>query len=270
MKTRSVFFLNLWLAVAGLLLAPAASRAANLSSQQRQLFDLVNAERAKAGLSPLAWNDSLAEAARIHTERMAQRGNLSHQFSGEPALPERAGAAGAHFNSVAENVAYAGDVISLHENLMNSPHHRANILALESNAIGIGFAQRGDELYVTEDFAHVLGNYSADQFRQQVIANFERLRQSEGLQAIPASPDARLDAAACTARLDPQRIIKSLPGATNLAMFTAAQPGDLPSNMQQAAADRTLRHMNIGVCFKPGGKAGFSKYWVVAAFYPKP
>jgi hypothetical protein len=151
---------------------------------------------------------------------------------------------------------------------MNSPHHRANILNPDSNAIGIAFAQRGNELYVTEDFAHLLSNYTGDQFTSQMVTAFNRLRQSNGLSPMAVHGDARLQQAACIANLDPQGIIKTLPGATDLAMFTASQPGDLPATMRRAAADGSLRRMDIGVCFKPADKSGFSKYWVVAAFYP--
>ena len=241
-----------------------------MSSQQKQLFDLVNAERRRHGLSPLQWDDQLAEAARAHTQLMVSKGDLSHQFRGEAPLSERAGRAGAHFNSVAENVAYAGDVRSLHENLMNSPHHRANILSPDSNAIGIALSQRGNELYVTEDFAHLLKNYNGNQFGDEVINAFNRLRQRLGLAPLKASSDAGLHEAACTANPDPPAIIGSLPGAIHLAVVTASQPSDLPPPMQEAAWNKRLRRMNIGVCFKPDDKSGFSKYWVVAAFYPVP
>lgn len=250
--------------------SPILARAASISPQQKQLLDLVNRERARAGLSRLQWDDHLADAARAHTQMMVDSGQLSHQFRGEPPLPQRAGAAGAHFNSVAENVAYAGDIASLHQNLMQSPHHRANILSPESNAIGIGLAAKDGELYVTEDFARLLPSYSTDQFSQQVVAAFNRVRQSKGLPGVPARPNPRLQQAACTAKLDPQRLIKTLPGATNLAIFTASQPGDLSPAMRRAAADKSLRRMQIGVCFKDDNRAGFSSYWVVAAFYPSP
>lgn len=250
--------------------SPILARAASISPQQKQLLDLVNRERAKAGRSRLQWDDQLAEAARAHTQMMAERGQLSHQFRGEPPLPQRAGAAGAHFNSVAENVAYAGDIASLHQNLMRSPHHRANILSPDSNAIGIGLADRGGELYVTEDFARLLPTYSTDQFSQHVVAAFNRVRQNKGLPAMPARPDPRLQQAACTANPNPQALIKTLPGATKLAMFTASQPGDLSPAMRRAAAEKSLRRMQIGVCFKADDTAGFSNYWVVAAFYPSP
>jgi uncharacterized protein YkwD len=272
MKTGLPLFLSrfgllIWFLV---LLTIHPAQAATISAQQKQLLDLVNAERAKAGLSRLQWEDHLAEAARAHTQLMAARKELSHQFPGEPPLPQRTGTAGAHFNSVAENVAYAGDVPSLHRGLMHSPHHRANILDPNSNAIGIGLAERDGELYVTEDFARLLPSYSSNQFVQQVIAAFNRLRRNKGLQPMSTRPDPRLQQAACKAQLNAGKIIQRLPGATSLAIFTAAQPEDLPSEMQRAAADRSLRRMQIGVCFKPDDKAGFSKYWVVAAFYPAP
>jgi uncharacterized protein YkwD len=241
-----------------------------ISAQQKQLLDLVNSERAKAGLSQLQWDDHLAQAARVHTQKMAERGGLSHQFSGEPPLTQRAGNAGAHFDFVAENVAYAPDVLRLHEGLMHSPPHRANILDPKCNAIGIAFAQRDGELYVTEDFAHVLTSYTGAQFKDQLIAEFNRLRRSRGLGALTASTDPKLQAAACRAKLNPRKVIRQLPGATNLAMYTASQPNELPSSMQSAAADKSLHRMGIGVCFKPDEKAGFSRYWIAAAFYSAP
>lgn len=271
MNIRSVFLSKFLLYVVALtMLLSAAAQADSMSAQQRQLLNLVNAERVRAGLSQLQWDDHLAQAARLHTQRMADRRALSHQFSGEAPLPDRAGSAGAHFNFVAENVAYAGTVDELHDNLMYSPHHRANILDPKSNAIGIAFAERDGELYVTEDFAHVLDDVSGNQFQSRLIASFNRLRASKGLAPVSVHSDPKLEKAACNAKLQPRAILRQLPGATNLTMFTASRPDDLPSNMQEAAADGSFRRMSIGVCFKSDQKNGFSTYWVAAAFYPTP
>jgi uncharacterized protein YkwD len=261
----------LWLPVLALLLfsshaAPAA--AAPTSEQQKQMLELVNAARADAGLTSLRWDSSLAEAAREHTRLMADRGELSHRMAGEPPLPDRAGAAGAHFNSVAENVAYAADVTKLHNNLMHSPHHRANILDPKSNAIGIGFAERDGELYVTEDFAHLLPSYSSGQFSTELIAAFNRLRHSKGLPPMAVHRDQPLQDAACAGKLNAKGVLRRLPGATTLAIFTTARPDDLPTAMQEAADNPGLHRMDIGICFKPDEKSGFSAYWVAAAFYP--
>jgi hypothetical protein len=32
--------------------------------------------------------------------------------------------------------------------------------------------------------------------------------------------------------------------------------------------DSAMQRMNIGVCMQTGGKNGFSKFWVVTAFFP--
>ena len=260
----------LWLPFLALLLlsSHAAPAAPAMSGRQKQMLDLVNAARVKAGLGALQWDDHLAQAALAHTKLMAERSELSHQFGGEPPLPERAGAAGAHFNSVSENVAYAGGVRELHDNLMHSPHHRANILDPKSNAIGIGFAERHGELYVTEDFAHLLPSYGSRQFSTQLIAAFNRLRRKKGLPPMTTQENRRLEDAACAGRLNAKGVLRGLPGATRLAMFTAATPDDLPTTMREAAGNRGLRRVEIGVCFKPDKKGGFSTYWVAAAFYP--
>lgn len=246
----------------------ASAGFASPSSPEQRLLHLLNQERATAGLAQLTWDDHLAQAARPHSELLAKHGALSHMFAGEQPLLQRAGAAGARFNSVAENVAYAPEVDLVHKSLMESPPHRANILNRDYNAVGIGIVERDGELYVTEDFARLLPAYTATEFGDQVIAAVNQLRAQKGIALVGARSDTRLQKAACTTSLDAQKILKLMPGATDVAVFTASQPGTLPSSMQRAASDRTLHRMAIGVCFQSGDKAGFSKYWVVAAFYP--
>lgn len=116
----------------------------------------------------------------------------------------------------------------------------------------------------------MLADVSSDQFQSRLISAFNRLRTSKGLTPIAVRFDPKLEKAACNAKLEPKRILHQMPGVTNLTMFTASRPDDLPSNMQEAAANGKLRRMSIGVCFKPDQKGGFSTYWVAAAFYPTP
>ncbi|HEY4678393.1 MAG TPA: hypothetical protein VIJ01_14600, partial [Candidatus Angelobacter sp.] len=63
------------------------------------------------------------------------------------------------------------------------------------------------------------------------------------------------------------RMIQNMPGASGLLVFSLSEPGALPSDMRRYAFDKTLQRMNIGVCLQTGGATGFSKFWVVAAFY---
>ncbi len=238
------------------------------SANEQRLLELVNQERETAGLKPLTWDHSLANAARAHSKLLSQHKQLSHQFMGEPDLTKRAGAAGANFSSVGENVGYAPDVDGAHDGFMKSPPHRANILRPDFNAIGIAIVPRGDELYITEDFSSKVETVSTNQFDRQLITAFNQMRSQKGLEPMNARSDARLQKVACTANLNAQKILDGTPGATDLAVYTTAQPDKLPVTMQRAAGDKTLHRMDLGVCFKQGGNGGFSTYWVIAAFFP--
>ena len=250
-----------------LFLVICAAGARGQSPMEKQLFDLVNQEREKAGLGRLAWNDQLARAALKHSKLLEEHQELSHQFDGEPALQERVGATGARFNSVAENVAEAPDVLVAHNGLMHSPGHRANILHADYNAIGIAIVQRGQQLFVTQDFAHTLASYTEKQFQAALVSAMNQARRSLGLRALEVIADARLRRTACAQDLNTDRIIQGLPGATRLFVFSRAEPGTLPDDLRAVIDDPGLERMNIGVCLQTGGKTGFSKFWVVAAFY---
>jgi uncharacterized protein YkwD len=104
---------------------------------ERALFDAASRERAAQGLPQLRWDSALANAAREHAVIMAQRGTLSHQFAGEPALQDRARVAGARFTEIAENVAEGPAAGAIHAGWMHSPPHRANLLDPGLTAIGI-------------------------------------------------------------------------------------------------------------------------------------
>ncbi len=246
-----------------------ATAQSNISRTEQRLFDLVNHEREKAGLRKLEWDDHLADAARAHSRLLAKNQDLSHQFEGEPPLQQRAGEAGAHFSSVGENVAAAPGVDVAHRSLMESPGHRANILNVSYNTVGIAIMERGGELYVTQDFARTLQSYTEAQFSDAVVAAFNHARRAKGAPAMEVASDSRLKKAACAENTGAQNILGTMTGATDLAIFTASEPGELPEHVQKAAADKMLRRMNIGVCFHAGGKAGFSRFWIVMAFFPR-
>ncbi len=253
--------------IPALALIGAAQAPAGSYPPEQQLFKLVNMVRQNAGLEKLEWDPKVAKAAQAHTQQLAGYGHLSHQFPGEPGLEQRVSSTGARFNSAAENVALADSVEEAHLALMNSPGHRANIMDPNYNAVGIGVVQVKNRLYVTQDFAHVVPTYSNRQFREAIVAEFNRARHAHHIGPIDSRPDPRLDQAACSGRLDPDGVLQGLSGATRATIFTASQPSDMPPTMNTSAADGTLRHINIGVCFRQDTGRGSSKFWVVVAFY---
>ncbi|MGC2742188.1 MAG: CAP domain-containing protein, partial [Candidatus Angelobacter sp.] len=255
------------LAIVCLVFLSTVSAHAGPSQREQQLFDLVNHEREKAGLHKLEWSDHLAEAALAHSKLLAQNRDLSHQFPGEPSLQERVGATKLRFNSVAENVASAPDVGTAHTALMKSPGHRANILHQDYNAVGISIVERDHELFVTQDFAHTLASYTEKQFRDSLVSAFNQARRAHKLPPVDIVSDPHLRRAACSQDMPTDKMIQSLPGASGLLVFSSSEPGRLPDDMRKFTSDRTLQRIKIGVCLQTGGATGFSKFWVVAAFY---
>ena len=237
------------------------------SSMEKQLFDLVNREREKAGANRLEWNDRLAQAALKHSRLLDEHQDLSHQFAGEPLLQQRLGATGARFNSVAENVAEGPDIMTAHKALMKSPGHRSNILNPEYNAVGISIVTHGSQLFITQDFARMLVSYSEKDFREAVVTHFNKARRARHLRPVDVVTDSRLRKAACAQDMNTSQMLQGLPGTARLLVFAASDPATLSDDMRTAAADTTLDRMNIGVCLQTGGKNGFSRFWVVAAFY---
>lgn len=129
--------------------APALSFG-DANPQAQQLFYLVNNDRAAYGLPPLGWNDNLGGFSQSWSDHMAATGDYSHQDLG--AVLQNPAYSG--FSAMAENIIHAGcgtSATQLEQAWMASSPHRANILG-NYNAIGIGVACNGGDLYATEDF----------------------------------------------------------------------------------------------------------------------
>ena len=255
------------LAIACLVFLITLPAYAGPSRREQQLLDLVNHEREKAGLNKLEWNDQLAEAALAHSKLLAENRDLSHQFPGEPIVQERVGDTRLRFNAVAENVAAAPDVDTAHTALMKSPGHRANILHQDYNAIGISIVERDHELFITQDFAHTLASYTEKQFRESLIATFTHARRARKMPPVDVISDPHLRKAACSKDMHTDKMIQNMPGVSGLLVFSLSEPGALPDDMRKYASDKTVQRMNIGVCLQTGGATGFSRFWVLAAFY---
>lgn len=110
---------------------------------ERQMFDLVNEERANVGLAALAWDDALLPVARAHSEEMFRLKYFSHQSPVNGSPFDRLKAAGITYERAGENLAYAQSVTIAHRGLMDSEGHRDNILRPEFTHIAIGVISAG-------------------------------------------------------------------------------------------------------------------------------
>lgn len=263
MRAKTTGICCIWL-----FLALAAYAQVGLSPDELKFFKLLNSEREKAGLPKLQWDYHLAEAARAHTQLEAQNKKLSHQFPNEPSLNDRLGATGLRFDLGAENVAEAPTVEDMHAGLMYSPPHRANILSRDYNAVGLAVISNDNELYATQDFAHVLPVYSEEQFRNALVTAFNKARKEAGVGAISVNADYRLHDLACSGNSNPHQLIQHFQGATDLVLYTSSVPENFPADMKKRMLDGMLHRMDLGVCFKPDSVHGYGSFFIVAAFSP--
>jgi hypothetical protein len=253
----SVFFLLLYYAT---LLAQDPSTA------ERNIFDLLNHERAAANLPPLAWNGHAALAARKHSRLLAQHGELSHQFEREEAVPQRIAATGLRFTDSAENVAVADAPEEAHMALMLSPGHRANIMNARYNAVGIGVYEAKGRLWVTQDFAWTTAVYNDIEFGNAVILAFNRAREQKGIRPLDAHLDSRLSALACSAKGQVQNVAAGLNGNGRVFLFTLSEPTQMPEQLAGHLLSNVYQRVNVGACYSPDPQHGYANFWVVTVF----
>jgi hypothetical protein len=229
-------------ALLGLCFVPRASSAPAgrpSNSAEQMLYDAVNRERASLGLQQLQWDTALANAARLHTSLLAANDTLSHRFNGEADLQTRLRMAGATFRIVAENVAQAPDVQSLHIAWMNSPPHRANILDPQVNSIGIAIERRGEQLYATQDFSASVVQLTRDEQEQQVA----RMLQASGLGILGSPEEARKSCDQNRAFYTTQPV--------SVSRFETSDLSRLPNDLARIAASGRFRRAAVGACEVP-------------------
>lgn len=114
-----------------------SSSATDGMSFAEEVLYYCNIEREKAGVSPLALDDTLCSAANVRAGEITS--SFSHTRPDGRSCFTAMDEAGYFYSYAGENIAWgyptAKDVV---EGWMNSPGHRANILSSNFNRIGIG------------------------------------------------------------------------------------------------------------------------------------
>ncbi|MEV7990090.1 CAP domain-containing protein [Micromonospora sp. NPDC085948] len=124
-----------------------------VSAQAREVVDLVNAERAKAGCGALSIDDKLMTAAQKHSQDQADHKNMSHTGSDGSNAGTRLDRIGYAWRTYGENVAWNQQTpAAVMDAWMNSSGHRANILNCAFTEIGVGIATSNGP-YWTQVFA---------------------------------------------------------------------------------------------------------------------
>jgi len=229
---------------------------------EQTIWKLLNADRAHAGLSPLAWDAQLAAVARGHSADMQAHGFFGHISPTTGSAADRAKKAGVDAMLILENVARAFTPGEAERGLMNSPGHRANILHREATRVGVGvvYDPASREILVTQMFSRPpekMGVHTVDELRRG-LAEARRARKQR-----PLERDAALDnLAQSTARElalhgmstaeAGKRIDSDLSaqgrwagGRTVFAVVSTAQQA--ADSIGNAVGDATITHVGVGV-----------------------
>lgn len=134
---------------------PATSTPSTTTSDvnafEQEVVKLTNAERTKAGLSPLQTDAKLMAAAREKSQDMQTNKYFSHTSPTFGSPFDRMKALGITYKGAGENIAQGQrspqEVVQA---WMDSPGHRANILNGKFTHIGVGYVKSGN--YWTQQF----------------------------------------------------------------------------------------------------------------------
>ena len=122
---------------------------------EKQTFKLINQYRGHEGLTPLRWNDGIAQIARGHSRDMAT-GDVDFGHGGFDDRVDQMKGLVAGFEGAGENVLYTTQLDDVAERAvqmwLHSPHHLRNIRG-DYNFSGIGVWESKDgALYFTQLF----------------------------------------------------------------------------------------------------------------------
>src|SRR6266851_3973762 len=188
----------------------------------------------------------------------APHGGAKHAFAptpGEPGMADRASQAGARFSSLAENVAEGPSAEGIHQQWMNSPPHRANLLDAQLDSVGIAVAERNGVLFAVEDFSLAAGSLSVEEQEGIVDAQL----RSHGLRLLSYTSDARRS---CV--LDNGYAGNHVPSFVLHYATTDLQT--LPDLLEQRIRTGTYHSAVVGAC-PSDAKIGFSKYRIAVLLY---
>ena len=122
--------------------------------QEQILLNLVNQDRAKNGLAPLALDPELSDLARLKSNDMSANNYFAHESPTYGNAAQMLDAFNYDYKGLGENIAHYGSVEKAEAAFMSSEGHRRNILGSQWDKVGIGIVYDKDgHLYVTQLFA---------------------------------------------------------------------------------------------------------------------
>ncbi len=114
------------------------TQTSDLSTDEREVFNLINQQRANNGLSPLKIDNEVQRVARIKAQDMVNNNYFSHTSPTYGSPFDMLTSFKVSYKTAGENIAGNSSNSGAVTSWMNSPGHKANILNNSFNYTGIG------------------------------------------------------------------------------------------------------------------------------------
>lgn len=155
------------------------------------LLRLINETRVRNHLAPLQTTEGIAGVARAHSRDMADNRFVAHVSPTHGNPSDRLREGGLLSGLVLENVARGYSAAEIHEGLMASPGHRANVLNPRVTHVGIGAVREslpGGGLLITQDFIEVAAAIDTASAPARLLASINAVRATRGAAPLTAAP----------------------------------------------------------------------------------
>jgi uncharacterized protein YkwD len=158
----------------------------------QRLLGMINRERERAGLAPLALENGLTKVAAAHNADMLANGFVGHTSPQTGSASQRVERAGFRTALVLENIGRGYSLSEVHAGLMESPGHRGNLLHPQATHAGIAVAvqsESGHSVYlVTQMFIRVTPKLTA-QGLPSLLAAINVARANASRPPLQVDPD---------------------------------------------------------------------------------
>jgi len=229
-----------------------------VNTAAQQLVVLANQTRAEYGAGPLRWDPALAAAALNHCRRMVAEGPLSHQYAGEPELAERAAQVGAHFSVLEENLAIGPTAAAVHDQWMNSPGHRKNLLSPDVDRVGIAVIASRGVLYAAAEYSRGVESLGPREAEARVAA---LIRQS----GLAISSDPSVARSVCVMEAGAHLAANPYPGF--IMRWQDSQLDQLPGALASRLSSGQYHRAAVGSCPAQGTQGTFTAYRFAVLLY---
>lgn len=170
--------------------ASSPSGATTAEAVASELRSLVDEARRVAGAPPVARLELLDRVSQAHSDDMSAHRFVAHVSPSTGGHADRLRAAGFVAGIALENVARGYDAREIHEGLLASPGHRANLLNPEVTHVGVGVAREvdGPAWLVTQLFAELPRTLDPAAEVARLLEQVNALRRARALVPLQTHP----------------------------------------------------------------------------------